>query len=256
MVIDGVGSVEIEFGVAEVQVAVWEQERVAEVGVEAVEEGGVVGAAGHGSLEGGGEIVAGVSGGEEAGVRRTAEGAGSDERPFCADGDAGKVGIVVPEAVAVGVAREGLEDDGVEIGVATADEEVVQELVLDLGFKTLGTEGQRVQVGREDGVDEAGREAEDLNEGSGADAFQLVVEGVVEVADVEDELLADDVLIDADVVGARALGAGGSDVELGDVGGVSRGEELVVEAGELKCEGGFLVAGGYVGAQFGAVEVA
>ena len=45
-----------------------------------------------------------------------------------------------------------------------------------------------------------------LNERSGADAFELVVEDVVEVAGLEDELLADDVLVDAEVVGAGALG--------------------------------------------------
>ena len=90
----------------------------------------------------------------------TAEGTGSDERAFGSDGDAGEVGVVVGEAVAVGVAGEGVEDDGVEVGVAAAQEEVVDGLVLDLGFEALGAEGERVEVGGEDGVGDAGREAE------------------------------------------------------------------------------------------------
>ncbi len=115
---EGVGAVEVELGVAEVEVAVGQEEGVAEVGVEAVEEGGVVGAAGQGSFEGGGEFGGGVLGGEEAGVGWATEGTGSDERAFGSDGDAGEVGIVVGKAQAVGVAGEGVEDDGVEVGVA------------------------------------------------------------------------------------------------------------------------------------------
>ncbi len=87
------------------------------------------------------------------------------------------------------------------------------------------------------------------------DAFELVVEDVVEVAGLEDELLADDVLVDADVVGAGALRAGRGDVELRDVGCIAGLQELRVEAGELEGEGGLLNAGGVVGAEFGAVEV-
>ena len=131
---------------------------------------------------------------------------------------------------------------------------MLEGLVLDLGLEALGAEGEGVEVGREDGVDDAGRVAEDLHERSGADAFELVVEDVVEVAGFEDEFFAEDVLVDADVVGAGALRAGRRDVVLGDVSGVAGCEELVVEAGELEGEGGLLHAGGGVGADLGAVE--
>ncbi len=77
-------------------------------------------------------------------------------------------------------------------------------------------------------------------EAVGADEFELVVELVVEVAGFEDELLVEDVLVDAEVVGAGALGGDGGDV----VGGVAGLLEEGVEAGELGDEGWLLHAGG------------
>jgi hypothetical protein len=89
----GVGDVEIEFGIAEVEIAVGEKERVAKVGVKAVEEGRVVGTAGESAFEGCGEFVSGVLDSKEASVRRTAEGTGSDEGTLRSDRNAGQVGV-------------------------------------------------------------------------------------------------------------------------------------------------------------------
>ena len=153
------------------------------------------------------KLLSGVLDGEEAGVRRTAEGTGADERAFGSDGDAGEVGVGgcrLP--LRAGVGGEGLGDDGVEVGVAAAEEEVLEGLPLDLGLEALGAEGEGVEVGREDGVGDAGGKAEDCTSAPVVDAFELVVEDVVEVAGFEDELFAADVLVDADVVGAGALG--------------------------------------------------
>ena len=55
---EGVGAVEVELGVAEVEVAVGQEEGVSEVGVEAIEEGGVVGAAGQAPLKAAVNLVA------------------------------------------------------------------------------------------------------------------------------------------------------------------------------------------------------
>ena len=56
------------------------------------------------------------------------------------------------------------------------------------------------------------RDVEVVLEAVGADELELVVELVVEVAGFEDELLVEDVLVDAEVVGAGALGGDGGDV--------------------------------------------
>src|SRR5271170_1897062 len=77
-----------------------------------------------------------------------------------------------------------------------------------------------------------------------------MVELVVEVAGLEDELLVEDVLIDAVVVGAGALGRDGRDV----VGGVAGLLEEGGERCELGDDGWLLNASGYVGAEEGAVE--
>ncbi len=81
-----------------------------------------------------------------------------------------------------------------------------------------------------------------------------MVELVVEVSGFEDELLAEDVLIDAERVGAVALGGDGADVVGGDAGGVAGLLEACVEAGELSDEPWLLYAGGEVGVEDGAVE--
>ena len=91
-------SVEVEFGVAEVEVAV-RQEKVVEIegssaGASVVQlEGRVVAAAAEGAFEGGGETVGGVFGCEEAGVGRALEGAASYEWRKGANGNAGKVRV-------------------------------------------------------------------------------------------------------------------------------------------------------------------
>ena len=81
-----------------------------------------------------------------------------------------------------------------------------------------------------------------------------MVEGVVEVVRASEPAFAVDVLVDAAVVGARALRPGRRDVILGDVGRVARLLQLGVEAGELDAKGRLLHAGGRVGAQQRAVE--
>ena len=87
-------------------------------------------------------------------------------------------------------------------------------------------------------------------EAVGGDELELMVELIVEVVGFEDELLVEDVLVEADVVGAGALGGDGGDVE----GGVAGLLEERGEAGELGDEGRLLHAGGHVGAKQGAAE--
>ena len=87
-------------------------------------------------------------------------------------------------------------------------------------------------------------------EAGGGDEFELMVELVVEVAGFEDEFLVEDVLVDAEVVGAGAFGGDGGDVEGGVAGLLEEGGE----ACELGGEGWLLYSGGYVGAEEGAVE--
>ena len=97
---------------------------------------------------------------------------------------------------------------------------------------------------------DAGGDVEVVFEAVGGDELELMVELIVEVAGFEDEFLVEDVLVDAEVVGAGALGGDGGDVE----GGVAGLLEESGEAGELGDEGGLLYAGGYVGAKEGAAE--
>jgi hypothetical protein len=139
----------------------------------------------------------------------------------CGGGDAGQVGIGVGCAVAVGVAGEGLGDDGVEVGIAAVQEETREWAILQLGLDALGAEGERVEIRLVGILSDAGRVAEELLQRACVDRFELMVEGVVEVAELEDQLLATDVLVDANVVGARPLGTGRGDVILGDVGGIA-----------------------------------
>src|SRR6185312_7253278 len=97
-------------------------------------------------------------------------------------------------------------------------------------------------------------DAEVLCERRAADAFELVVEHVVEVAGAQDELLAEDFLVYADVVGARALRSLRADVILADVREVAVVDELRVEAVELERKRGFLHTGGEVSAEARAAE--
>ncbi len=117
------GQVEVEFGVAEVEIVIGKEEGVAAVAVVVELEGGVVALAAEGSIDCSGETVGGVLDGEEAGVRRAAEGAVADERRESADRDAGDVRVDGGRGV---VAREGLLDDGGEVGVAAAEEEMIE----------------------------------------------------------------------------------------------------------------------------------
>jgi len=109
----------------------------------------------------------------------------------------------------------------VEVGVAAVQEEAAERAVLQLHLDSLGAEGKRVEVGLVGILSDAGRVAEELLQRACVDRFELVVEGVVEVAELEDQLLAADVLVDAEVVGARPLGAGRGDVILCDVGRIA-----------------------------------
>jgi hypothetical protein len=138
----GEDGVEVELGVGEVEIAVGEEEGVAVVAVVVELEGGVVAAAGEGSFDGGGEAVGGEFDGEEAGAGRPAEGALTDERREGSDGDSGEVGV---EGGGYGVGCKGLEDDGGEVSVAAAEEEMIQGLVLEFGFETLGAVGEGVE---------------------------------------------------------------------------------------------------------------
>src|ERR1700733_2314379 len=85
--------VEIEFRVAEVQIAVGEKQSVATNAVVVKLEGGVVAAAAEGAFDRGGETIRCVLRGEETGVRRTVEGPAANEGRERSDGDAGKVGV-------------------------------------------------------------------------------------------------------------------------------------------------------------------
>src|SRR6185312_8680833 len=159
----------------------------------------------------------GVLDGKESGVWRTPEGTRTDERTFGSDGNAGKIRVASSKALAVGIAGEGVKHDGVEVGVASAKKEVVEGLVLQLRLKTLSAKGERIEVWREDGVHDAGRVAEDLYKRTGAYALKLMIEDVVEVAGFEYQLLAEEVLVDAEVVGVGALRAGRDNVIFGNI---------------------------------------
>ena len=134
--------VEVEFGVAEVEVAVGEEESVAAVAVVVELEGGVVALVAESAFDGGRKSVGGVLDGEETGVRWTAEGSIADEGREGSDGNAGKVGVDGGGDV---VGGEGLLNDGVEVGVAAAEEEMVEGLVLDFELEALGAVGERVE---------------------------------------------------------------------------------------------------------------
>ena len=83
-------------------------------------------------------------------------------------------------------------------------------------------------------------DVERVLEAIGVDQFELVIELVVEVAGFEDELLVEDVLVDAEVVGARALRGDGRYVVRGDGGLIARFGEAQVEASEGVGEGWLL----------------
>ncbi len=187
---------------------------------------------------------------------RTAEGASADEGRGAADVDAGDVGVLVGVAAedSGDVTGEGLLDDGVEVGVAAAKEETGFGLVGEFTFEALSAVGLGVELGTVEVLVVGGSDAEVLLDVVGGDVFDLVGELVVEVAEFEDELVAVEVLVDADVVGLGALGAEGFDVVGRDVCGVAGEEELGVEGAELDGEGGFLHALRVVEADAGAVE--
>ena len=54
----------------------------------------------------------------------------------------GRLGFSAGVPLAAGVGGEGLLDDGGEVGVAAAQEDVAGGLVLELGFEALGAEGE------------------------------------------------------------------------------------------------------------------
>ncbi len=116
-----VSGVEVELEVAEVEVAVGEEERVSAVAVVVQLEGGVVAVAADSAFDGGGEFFDGVLRGEEAGVGRAAEGSAADQRREGSDRDAGEVGV---GGGGYGIVGEGLLDERVEVGIAAAEEEM------------------------------------------------------------------------------------------------------------------------------------
>src|SRR6185437_7451511 len=169
-----------------------------------IEEGGVVAAAGVRAEEADGEPGPRVLGGGEACVRRTAEDARADERALCTDRNAGDVGILRGNALVSGdgVRGEGLNDGCGQERIAAAHENVCGGLPLQFDLCSLRAVCERVDVGREDRRQRAdacagwgaGRaDAEVLRQRLAADAFELVVEDVVEVAAAQDKLLAEDV---------------------------------------------------------------
>ena len=93
--LDGVHQVGVQLGVAEVQIAVGQHQRVAEVRVEAVEEGGVVRAAGQRALERRRQASSRVLHREEAGVRRTPERPRTDQRALRPMAMPGKLGLLL-----------------------------------------------------------------------------------------------------------------------------------------------------------------
>ncbi len=173
--LEGVGEVGVQLGVAEVEIAVGQHEGVAAGDVEAIQEGGVVGAAGQCALEGRSQPVARVLHTEESSVRRTAEGTRADQRAFRSDGDAGKVGIVVVLTVVVRVAGERLGNDGVEVGVAATQEETGEWAILQLSLEALRAEGERVEVRLVEILRDAGRDVEELLQRAGVDSLDLMV---------------------------------------------------------------------------------
>src|SRR6266702_4472238 len=81
-----------------------------------------------------------------------------------------------------------------------------------------------------------------------------MVEGVVEVIEFENQLLAPDVLVDSYVVGARALRSRWRDVKFCDIGRVAGLQQLRVEACELNAERRLLHARGRVATDQRTVE--
>ena len=88
----------------------------------------------------------------------------------------------------------------------------MEGLVLELELHALGAIGERVEGGRWDLGGEGGGKIEVALEAVDCEELELMVELIVEVAGFEDEFLIKDVLVDADVVGAGALGGDGVDV--------------------------------------------
>ena len=134
--------VEVEFGVAEVEVAVGEEEGVAAVAVVVELEGGVVAAGAESAFDGGGEAVAVYSTAKKPvlGGRRKGRLPTRGERAPM--GMPGRLGLMAGGDV---VGGEGLLDEGGEVGVAAAEEEMVEGLVLDFELEALGAVGERVE---------------------------------------------------------------------------------------------------------------
>jgi len=72
-----------------------------------------------------------------------------------------------------------------------------------------------------------------LHEPVCVNSLDLMAEFVVEVAGFEDELLVQDVLIDAEIQGTRSFSAQGCDVEGSESGLIAGLVQQSVEAGEL-----------------------
>ena len=249
----GIGSVSVELGESVVEVAVRKQQCVAAVDIGVRQESRVVSPAGECSLEGDTVLRPGVGGCKKACLWRATERALAYERVTGADGNSGQVRILGEGAVVGGVCRKRLLYQGCEVGVAPTQEDALCRLVLELALEALGPVSQRVELCS---VEFSGAciDAEDLQQCAGVDEVDLVIKLIVKVARFENELFAEDVLINAYIVGSGAKGLNRFDVVGLDGGGVAGFDELLVERGELDGEGWLLHAGGGVGAELGAME--
>jgi len=118
----GKDGVEVELGVAEVQIAIGQKKCIAAMEVAVQLEGRVVAPAGERTAKGGGEAWGGELDGEESRLGWTTEGPTADQRRESADSDPGQVGIGGRDAVRRrdSIASKGLKDQRGKIGIAAA----------------------------------------------------------------------------------------------------------------------------------------
>ena len=222
-----IAAAEIDALVAAEEIAVWQQEAVAEVGVGEI--GAVIAAGDEGSGERTVPLCAGVIQAEVAGVGCDAEWACALEGGVGADGDAGEVAVGVEAG-----GGEGVLHDGVSVGVAAADEEVLGEAVLAFKLDAGGEEGEGIDVGAVGVVDELGLGVAELQEVGLGDVLDIVGVLVVEVGDAHAGAAVEELLIDAGIVGAgvfRAEPAVQGVVLLEDGGFLDAFAEAAVELG-------------------------
>ena len=157
-----IGCIEVEVGISEIEVAIRQHKRVAEIRVEAIQKCGVIRAAGECSFERRRKLRCSELHGEEPSLWWPPERTRAHKRAFCPNRDVREVRIVARGTVAVSVAGEGLQHNCVEVCVAAAQKQMVHWLILNLSFEALRAKGQRVEIRREGVQRHAGRIAEDL----------------------------------------------------------------------------------------------